>query len=108
LQAASAAITGPPDSGITGIISRSPGVLGSSPKTPETLALDPLRVAHAETDECLGELWLHGRGTLTVAAYAADVGGFLEMVGKPIRSLMIGDLQGWVGTAGICGIAGAR
>jgi hypothetical protein len=33
-----------------------------------------------------------------VAAYHTDLGGFLEAVGKPIRALAIGDLQGWVDT----------
>jgi Phage integrase, N-terminal SAM-like domain len=98
LRAASVAITRPPDSGITGILPRSPGVPGNCPETTGNLAIAPLRVAQADTDERLVELWLHGRNELTIAAYGVDVAGFLEAVGKPIRSVSIGDLQAWVST----------
>jgi site-specific recombinase XerD len=98
LRAAGVAITRPPDSGRTGILPRSPGVPGNCPETTGNFAIAPLRVAQADTDERLVELWLHGRNELTVAAYAVDVAGFLEAVDKPIRALTIGDLQGWVDT----------
>ncbi len=38
-------------------------------------------LAQAATDDRLIELWLHGRNTLTAAAYSADVGRFLGWVG---------------------------
>jgi integrase/recombinase XerD len=98
LQAANVAITEAPDGGRTGILPRSPSVPGNCPETAGSPALAPLRVAQADTDERLVELWLHGRNVLTVAAYAVDVAGFLEVVGKPIRSVSIGDLQAWVDT----------
>jgi integrase/recombinase XerD len=98
LRAASVAITAPGDSGITGIIPRSADVLENRPETAGNLAIAAPRVSQAETDERLIELWLHGRSGLTVAAYGVDVGGFFEAVGKPIRSLTIGDLQGWIDT----------
>jgi hypothetical protein len=56
------------------------------------------KIAQADTDGRLVELWLHSRNTLTSEAYAADVADFLERVDKPIRSVTIGDLQGWVDT----------
>jgi hypothetical protein len=41
---------------------RQPGVLENRPEAAGTLALDPLRVTHAETDQRLVELWPRGRG----------------------------------------------
>jgi hypothetical protein len=96
LRAASVAITAPGDSAITGILPRSAGVLENLPETAGNLAIATPRVSQAETDERLLELWLHGRSALTVEAYGRDVGDFLEAVQKPIRSLTIADLQGWV------------
>jgi integrase/recombinase XerD len=98
LRARSAAITRPADSGITGILPRSPSVPRSCPETAGNLAFGSLRVVQADTDERLVELWLHGRNALTVEAYTRDVGDFLKAVGKSIRALTIGDLQAWVST----------
>jgi integrase/recombinase XerD len=98
LRAASVAITRPPDSGITGILPRSPSVPGKYPETAGNLAFASLRVVQADTDERLVELWLHGRNALTVEAYTRDVSAFLKAVDKPIRALTIGDLQTWVST----------
>jgi integrase/recombinase XerD len=95
---ASVAITKPPDSGITGILPRSPSVPRSCPETAGNLAFGSLQVVQADTDERLVELWLHGRNALTVEAYTRDIGDFLKAVGKPIRALTIGDLQAWVST----------
>ncbi len=51
--------------------------------------------AQATSDAALIRLWLDGRPETTIAAYTADVGGFLAMVGKPVREVTIGDLQGY-------------
>src|SRR5262249_1930384 len=47
----------------------------------------------ADTDERLTALWLHGRPTSTRDAYARDVRRFLAFVGKPLRSVTLGDVQ---------------
>jgi integrase/recombinase XerD len=50
------------------------------------------------TDDRLIALWLHGRPATTQAAYRGDVGRFLAQVGKPIRQVTLGDVQGFVDT----------
>ena len=47
----------------------------------------------ASTDEQLLRLWLHGRPATTSNAYAADAERFRAFVGKPLRSVTLGDVQ---------------
>ena len=42
-------------------------------------ALDPLRVTHAEADERLVELWLHGRGPRIAAGIAPELIGPIDL-----------------------------
>ena len=50
-------------------------------------------VVHAQTDATMIELWLHGRPETTQAAYRRDAGALLAHVGKPLRSMTLGELQ---------------
>jgi site-specific recombinase XerD len=47
----------------------------------------------ADTDQQLIALWLHGRPASTQSAHGADVARFLAVVGKPLRSVTLGDVQ---------------
>lgn len=51
----------------------------------------------AESDHHLIELWLHGRSRHTQRAYRKDAERFLEVVGKPLRAVTLGDLQDHAG-----------
>src|ERR1700674_5433802 len=46
-----------------------------------------------DSDEHLIALWLHGRSPGTCRAYAADIRAFLAHVGKPLRTVTVGDAQ---------------
>lgn len=48
---------------------------------------------HAETDERLIDLWVHGRSPATIRAYRADANRFLGFVGKALSAVTLGDLQ---------------
>jgi len=52
--------------------------------------------AQAATDAELVAMWLHGRGPATTRAYAADAAAFLGHVGKTLRAVTLGDVQGFV------------
>ncbi len=51
--------------------------------------------AQADTDETLILLWLDGRSHHAARAYEADVRAFLAHVGKPLRAVTVGDVQGF-------------
>jgi hypothetical protein len=57
LQSASVAITAPGDSGKTGILPRSAGVLENRPETAGNLAIAAPRVSQAETDDRAADNW---------------------------------------------------
>lgn len=50
-------------------------------------------VVHAENDETLIRLWLHGRPETTQAAYRRDAGALLAHTGTALRSMTLGELQ---------------
>jgi len=58
--------------------------------------LQGLPPAQARTDAELVGMWLHGRGPATTRAYAADAAAFLGHVGKTLRAVTLGDVQGFV------------
>jgi site-specific recombinase XerD len=49
----------------------------------------------ADTDQQLIALWLHGRPASTQAAYRRAIERFLTVVDKPLRSVTLGDVQGF-------------
>src|SRR5258708_1223856 len=49
----------------------------------------------AETDQQLIDLWLHARSRHTQRAYRADAHRLLDVVGKPVHRVSLGDLQGY-------------
>jgi len=63
---------------------------------PEDLACPQSNIVHqADNDEMLVEMWLHGRSKHTQRAYQRDVSKFLGQVQKPIRQIILGDLQAY-------------
>lgn len=55
-------------------------------------------VAQADNDSQVLAMWLHGRPQTTQLAYAYEVQGMLVAVDKPLRSISLGDLQGYFDT----------
>jgi integrase/recombinase XerD len=55
-------------------------------------------VAQVAGDAQLLELWLHGRSPHTQRAYSTDGSDFLAFVGKPLRSVTVGNVQAWMDT----------
>lgn len=51
--------------------------------------------AQADSDATLIGLWLNGRPRHTTRAYETDVRAFLAHVGKPLRAVTVGDVQGF-------------
>lgn len=49
----------------------------------------------AATDAQLVTMWLDGRSASTARAYGADAAAFMVYVGKPLRSVTVGDVQGF-------------
>lgn len=49
----------------------------------------------AGSDEGMIALWLHGRPASTRTAYEGDAAQFTAYVGKPLRSVTVGDVQGF-------------
>lgn len=64
----------------------------ATPRTPPAIPVQ------ADSDERLIDLWLHSRPASTRRAYTADIAGFLRQVGKPLRQVTLGDLQGYADT----------
>jgi integrase/recombinase XerD len=53
----------------------------------------PIQPRQADTDAQLIGLWLHGRSPHTARAYRADARRFLDLLGKPLASITLADLQ---------------
>lgn len=49
----------------------------------------------AASDNQLVAMWLDGRSASTARAYGADAAAFMVYVGKPLRSVTVGDVQGF-------------
>jgi len=49
----------------------------------------------ADSDERLIGLWLHGKAASTKTAYTADVASFRAYAARPLRAIMLGDVQDW-------------
>ncbi len=62
-----------------------------------TTAIIPQQAAH---DEQMIALWLHGRAPRTQRVYGAAVASFLHFVGRPIRTVTLGDLQAFADSLG--------
>jgi integrase/recombinase XerD len=61
------------------------------------------------TDDALIRMWLHGRPLTTTTADRADVSRFPAHVGKPLRAVTLGDVQGFVDSlAGLAPATRAR
>jgi site-specific recombinase XerD len=54
-------------------------------------------VAQADNDNHVIAMWLHGRPATTQRAYAYEVKALLAVVMKPLKSITLGDLQGYFG-----------
>jgi integrase/recombinase XerD len=52
--------------------------------------------SQADNDGQLIDLWLHGRPATTVKAYLADIAKMRSHINKPLRSITLGDLQGFM------------
>lgn len=50
----------------------------------------------ADSDEHLIRLWLHGRGTHTRRAYAAELRRFQDVIEKPLQTVRLDDLQRFI------------
>jgi site-specific recombinase XerD len=67
------------------------------------------QVAQADNDNQVVAMWLHGRPQTTQRAYVYEVQGMLLAVGKPLRRISLGDLQGYFDTlAGLSPASQAR
>ncbi len=71
-----------------------PSVEASASYVPVSQAVDRMaRPAVSEADQRLMAMWLHGKSIHTQRAYRRAAERFLEVVGKPLRSVTLGDLQ---------------
>ena len=67
------------------------------------------QVAQADNDNQVLALWLHGRPQTTQRAYIYEVKALLAVVGKPLKAITLGDLQGYfTGLAGLASASQAR
>ena len=60
--------------------------------------ITPVAPRQADTDQQLTELWIHGRSPHTQRAYRSDVEQFFGFVEKPLRTVTLGDIQGFADT----------
>ncbi len=58
----------------------------------------------ADSDDHLIALWLHGRPEHTQRAYRTEADRFVDFVGKPLRSVALGDVQGYADHLGEAGL----
>lgn len=65
---------------------------------PPASALAKPLPSQADDDETLLRLWLYGRPETTRRVYAKDAGEMLAFIGKPLRSIGVGDLHMWQDT----------
>jgi site-specific recombinase XerD len=61
--------------------------------------------SQADNDNQVLAMWLHGRPATTQRAYAYEVKALLAVVGKPLKAITLGDLQGYF--SGLAGLAPA-
>ena len=52
-------------------------------------------IAQADNDNQVLTMWLHGRPQTTQRAYAYEIKALLAVVGKPLKAITLGDLQGY-------------
>jgi len=65
-------------------------MMSSDTENPTTEIVAPV---HADSDDRLLEIWLHGRSPHTQRAYRADVEHFLSWSRKPLLQVTLADLQ---------------
>ena len=63
--------------------------------TTETLVSHLIIPEQASSDEQLMDLWLHGRSRHTQRSYRHDAERFLNVMGKSLHQVTLGDLQGY-------------
>jgi site-specific recombinase XerD len=68
-------------------------IVMSNEITQATTAVPQETHPRPETDERLINLWVHGRSPATIRAYRADVRRLLTFAAKPLRQILLGDLQ---------------
>jgi Phage integrase, N-terminal SAM-like domain len=56
---------------------------------------DAIAVVPADSNIRSITLWLHGRAARTQRSYRADTAAFLGFVQKPLRQIILGDLQAY-------------
>ena len=67
------------------------------------------QVPQADNDNQVVALWLHGRPQTTQRAYFYEVKALMAVVGKPLKAITLGDLQGYfTGLAGLASASQAR
>ena len=67
------------------------------------------QVPQADNDNQVVALWLHGRPQTTQRAYVYEVKALMAVVGKPLKAITLGDLQGYfTGLAGLASASQAR
>ena len=55
----------------------------------------PVIPPQAHDDETMLRLWLDGKAAHTQCAYTADVNAFLAYIGRPLRTVTVGDVQAY-------------
>jgi integrase/recombinase XerD len=70
--------------------------IGESDGVFEYKAQELAPVAQVAGDEQLLDLWLHGRSPHTQRAYCTDAADFLAFVQKPLRMVIVRDVQAWM------------
>src|SRR4051794_23801855 len=66
----------------------------------QSMATSVTLIPEVNDDRRLLKLWLHGRAKNTSTAYSADIGRFLFFIGRPLRSVTLGDLQAFSDSLG--------
>ncbi len=56
----------------------------------------PAPLEQAQDDATLLQLWMHGRPESTARVYRRAVTSLFVQVGKPLREILLADLQGWL------------
>ena len=62
---------------------------------PVNPARQQVAMIEADTDDQLIDMWLHGRAERTKRAYGTDVAAFLHFTQRPLRQVMLNDLQAY-------------
>ena len=64
--------------------------------------------AQASHDGEVLAMWLHGKAARTATEYGREAGRFMEAMGKPLRSVTLSDLQGYVDSLDVAPATQAR